>query len=737
MCKLKFYCLLMIGVTTNTATDLKEGLKKYFGYDSFRGRQEEVILNLMSGRDGFVIMPTGAGKSLCYQLPAILLEGTALVISPLIALMKNQVDQMQALGIEAGFLNSSMNRGDYEAVKAKTISQQLKLLYVAPESLVKEEFIDFLNQANISFVAVDEVHCISEWGHDFRPEYRRIRQILNNIKKVPVIALTATATPKVQADIRQNLHMDEADVFITSFNRTNLYYEIRPKNDPIPEIIKYVKKQNGKSGIIYCLSRRKVEEISGLLNVNGIKTVPYHAGLDSSVRTLHQDMFLKEEVQVVVATIAFGMGIDKPDVRFVIHYDVPKSIEGYYQETGRAGRDGLEGNCVLFYDFNDIIKLEKFMKDKPVSERESGKHLLYEMASFCESGVCRRKQLLHYFGESYDEKKCNSMCDNCRHPKEKFDATKVTHTALRCVQEIAGKFVVNHIVQILKGSKNQQILSYGHDKLDTHGQNDGRSEKEWKSIITQLIVNDFLIKDIDDYGTIKLAPRGEAWLKNPEPVELVTWQEHDKIERDHVTAEDFKQYDEVLFDKLKKLRKEIATQKNIPPYVIFQDPSLEDMAHKYPITLPEFQNIIGVGSGKAQKFAAPFLQLIKKYVEDNDIERSAEVVVKTAGKNSANKLFIIQHVDRKTPLDEIANQKGMSMDELMMEMEHIIYSGTKLNIDYYITEMIDEDKQDEIYEYFMKSDTDNLDIAQKTLGSDFTPEEIQLMRAKFYSEMAN
>jgi len=724
-------------VTTNTITDLKSSLKKYFGYDTFRGKQEDVIINLMKGNDSFVIMPTGAGKSLCYQLPAILMEGTALVISPLIALMKNQVDQLQALGIEAGFLNSSMNRADYEMVKAKTISQQLKLLYVAPESLVKDEFIEFLNQCNISFVAVDEVHCISEWGHDFRPEYRRIRQILTNIKKVPVIGLTATATPKVQADIRQNLQMDTAGLFITSFNRPNLYYEIRPKSNPIPEIIKYIKQQNGKSGIVYCLSRRKVEELSDLLNVNGIKSVPYHAGLDSQVRTLHQDMFLKENAQVVVATIAFGMGIDKPDVRFVIHYDVPKSIEGYYQETGRAGRDGLEGNCVLFYDFNDIIKLEKFMKDKPVSERESGKHLLYEMAAFCESGVCRRKQLLHYFGETYDEKRCNQMCDNCRYPKARFDATKVAQIALRCVQEIGGKFVANHIVQILKGSKNQQILMYRHEQLETHGQNDGRSEKEWKSIITQLIVNDFLKKDIDDYGTIKLAPHGVEFLKEKFPVELVTYQEPEKMERDTVVSEDFRQYDEILFDKLKKLRKEIAQQKNIPPYVVFQDPSLEDMATKYPVTTAEFQNIIGVGTGKAQKFATPFVNLIKSYVEENDIERSAEVVVKTAGKNSANKLFIIQHVDRKTPLNEIASQKNLSMEELMHEVEHIIYSGTKLNIDYYIQEVIDEDKQDEIYDYFMNSETDNLEKAQQELGLNFSPEEIQLMRAKFYSEIAN
>ena len=727
----------MISVTPEITLDIQQSLKRFFGFDTFRGKQEAVIRHLMKGNDCFVIMPTGAGKSLCYQLPAIMMPGTALVISPLIALMKNQVDQLQALGIEAGFLNSSLSKSEYEQVKAKTISQELKLLYVAPESLVKEEFIEFLNQANISFVAVDEVHCISEWGHDFRPEYRRIRQILQYIPKVPLIALTATATPKVQLDIQHNLQLENAELFLTSFNRHNLYYEIRPKHNPIEQIIRFIKQNEGKSGIIYCLSRRKVEEISSLLNVNGIKAVPYHAGLDSSARTQHQDMFLKEQVQVVVATIAFGMGIDKPDVRYVIHYDVPKSIEGYYQETGRAGRDGLEGNCILFYDFSDIIKLEKFMKDKPLSERESGKHLLYEMASFSESGACRRKQLLHYFGESFEDARCSSMCDNCRYPKEKFDASTLVKSALQAVQETGGKFGVAHLVNILKGSRNQQILLYHHDQLKSHGLHTEKSEKEWKSIFTQLILQDFLMKDIDDYGVIRLEKKGEEYLKNPYPIQLIKFHEIEKIERDPVVAEDFKAFDETLFDKLKKLRKDIAREKDIPPYIIFQDPSLEDMAAKYPITLTEFQNIQGVGSGKAQKFAAPFLKLIQQYVEENEIERTAEIVVKTSGKNSANKLFIIQHIDRKTPLDEIAQLKNMSMEELMEEIEHIIYSGTRLNIDYYIQEVIDEDKQDEIYAYFRHSDTDNLSLAQQELGNVYSPEEVQLIRAKFYSEMAN
>lgn len=719
---------------------LLTALKKFFGYNEFRGKQEEVIQNIIDGNNTFVIMPTGAGKSLCYQLPAVIMEGTALVISPLIALMKNQVDQLQAFGIEAGYLNSSMSRSDYDKVKQKVLSRKLKLLYVAPESLVKEEFVDFLKQAHVSFVAVDEAHCISEWGHDFRPEYRRIKEILTHLGNVPVIALTATATPKVRMDIIQNLQIEGANIYLTSFNRSNLYYEIRPKisqNYATTEIIKYIKQNPGKSGIVYCLSRRKVEENAEILNVNGIKAVPYHAGLDSATRTRHQDMFLNEDVQVVVATIAFGMGIDKPDVRFVIHYDVPKSIESYYQETGRAGRDGLEGNCILFYNFNDIVKLEKFMKDKPVSERESGKHLLYEMAAFSESGTCRRKMMLHYFGESYNEANCKGMCDNCRYPKETFDGQEVATLALTAVTMVEEKFGQSHLIQILRGSNNQQIHLYGHDELPVYGKGADRDEKDWKSIFSQLIVHDFLLKDIDDYGVIKLAKYGQGFLDNPQYLKLIKFQDFKKFEKNAGPVENFKTYDTDLFEKLKVLRKKIAKEKKIPPYVIFQDPSLEDMSTKYPISMSEFHNITGVGRGKAKKFAAPFIQLIKDHVESNGIERITDVVVKSTARKSMNKLFIIQHVDRRTPLNQIAKIKGMDYVELLEHIEQIVYSGTKLNIDYFIENQIDEDKEDEIYDYFMNSETDSLEEAERELGLDYSREEIQLVRIKFISEVGN
>ncbi|MCL4138194.1 UNVERIFIED_CONTAM: hypothetical protein GTU68_027015, partial [Idotea baltica] len=719
---------------------LIEALKKYFGYNTFRGKQEAVIKNVLDGKNTFVIMPTGAGKSLCYQLPAVMMEGTALVISPLIALMKNQVDQLQAFGIEAGFLNSSMNRGDYDAVKQKVLNQELKLLYVAPESLVKEEFIDFLKQARVSFMAVDEAHCISEWGHDFRPEYRRIREMLNQLGNVPVIALTATATPKVRLDIVHNLHIEGADIFLTSFNRENLYYEIRPKVSQAhatTEVIKYVKKNPGKSGIIYCLSRRKVEENAEILKVNGIKAVPYHAGLDSATRTKHQDMFLNEDIQVVVATIAFGMGIDKPDVRYVIHYDVPKSIESYYQETGRAGRDGLEGNCILFYNFNDIVKLEKFMKDKPVSERESGKHLLYEMAAFAESGTCRRKQMLHYFGEIFDDSKCEKMCDNCRYPKETFNAEKTTLQVLQAVSQVNEKFGAAHIVNILRGSNNQQINIYEHDKLPVYGTGKEFDEKRWKSIFSQLIVHDFVSKDIDDYGVIRLGEKGHEFLKEPYPIKLVQYQDLEKVQRNAGPVEEFKTYDTELFDQLKVLRRKIAKEKKIPPYVIFQDPSLEDMATKYPLTMEEFHNITGVGRGKAQKFAKAFIKLISEYVEANKIERTTDVVVKSTARKSMNKLFIIQHVDRRTPLDQIAEIKGMEYESLLGNLEQIVYSGTRMDIDYFINLRVDEDKIDEIYDYFMHAETDNLEAAEDELGIDYTREEIQLVRVKFISEVGN
>ncbi|MCS6905106.1 MAG: DNA helicase RecQ, partial [Bacteroidia bacterium] len=715
--------------------------KKYFGYNSFRGKQEEIIRNILAYKDTFVIMPTGAGKSLCYQLPAILVQGTALVISPLIALMKNQVDQLQALGIEAGFLNSSMTRHEYEEVKNKTLAGILKLLYVAPETLAREDFIEFLRLIRLSFVAVDEAHCISEWGHDFRPEYRKIRPILNQVsEKVPIIALTATATPKVQQDIQKNLQIENSCVFKTSFNRSNLYYEVRHKINPIHDIVKYIKQNPNKSGIVYCLSRKKVEELAEIFNVNDIKAVPYHAGLDSETRSQHQDMFLNEEIQVVVATIAFGMGIDKPDVRFVIHYDVPKSIESYYQETGRAGRDGLEGHCILYYSFNDIVKLEKFMKDKPLSEREAARHLLYEMAAFCESGICRRKHLLHYFGEHYDESHCTNMCDNCRHPKEKFEATTPVLHVLKCVQELDGKFGTNYVVSVLRGSNGQQIKEQFHDKLETFGVGKEFEEKEWKAIINQLIIRDFLIKDINDYGVIKLSPQGKAFLAKPYSIELVRYQNFEKIEKEQLSsspAEEARPYDVVLYEKLRKKRNEVAQAHKLPPYIIFQEASLEDMATKYPITLEEFENIVGVGAGKARKFAAPFIEIIKQHVEENEIERSVNCIVKTRGKSSPDKLFIIQQIDRKTPLDEIAQLRGLSYEDVLEKVEQIIFSGAKLNIAYYVNQVVDIDKQKKIYEYFCEAETDSIDLALEVLGSDFTREEVQLTRALFYSEKAN
>lgn len=735
----------MMGTATSMTT--KQALKHYFGYDAFRGRQEDVVNNILAGKNTFVIMPTGAGKSLCYQLPAVMLEGTALVISPLIALMKNQVDQLHGFGIEAGFLNSSMSRSEYDAVKQSVLDGVTKLLYVAPESLVKMEFIDFLHQANISFVAVDEAHCISEWGHDFRPEYRRIREMIAQLgEHVPVIALTATATPKVRLDILHNLHIDGAEVIITSFNRPNLYYEIRPKGngkDTTTEIIKYVKQNAGKSGIIYCLSRRKVEEIAEILTVNGIAAVPYHAGLDSAKRNKHQDMFLNEDVQIVVATIAFGMGIDKPDVRYVIHYDVPKSIESYYQETGRAGRDGLEGNCLLFYDFNDIIKLEKFMKDKSVSERESGKLLLQEMAAFCESGACRRKLMLHYFGENFDETSCNhtKMCDNCRHPKTKYQAREDVLLGLQAVEQCKEQFGMAHVINIVRGTNNQQVSINEHFKLPAFAKGETKDAKEWKSIMAQMMVNDFLEKDIQDYGVIKLSDKGRAFLAAPYDIELFKYEDIDRSNQrpgdGEGGAEDFNTYDVTLFNKLVKLRKEIGQQKRIPPYVIFQDPTLQDMATKYPVNVEEFQNVLGVGRGKAVKFGTPFINLIREYVTENDIERPQEVVVKSAARKSMAKLFIIQHVDRKTPLDEIAQMKDMTFEELLDNIDQIVYSGTRLNIDYYIDDTIDPEKSDEAHDYFMKSETDDLEAAEKALGGDFTREEIRLMRAKFISEVGN
>jgi ATP-dependent DNA helicase RecQ len=691
-------------------------------------------------QDCFVIMPTGAGKSLCYQLPALLMPGTALVISPLIALMKNQVDQMRALDIAAAFLNSSLTKHDCEIVKNNARAGQLKLLYVAPETLVRAEFLDFLETINLSFVAIDEAHCISEWGHDFRPEYRRIRPVLNQLPSVPLIALTATATPKVQLDIQQNLKIEDANVFKTSFNRTNLYYEVRHKTtDPTPEIIRYIKQSGNKSGIVYCLSRRRVEELAELLTVNGIKAVPYHAGLDSETRARHQDMFLMEEVQVVVATIAFGMGIDKPDVRFVIHFDVPKSLESYYQETGRAGRDGLEGNCILYYSYSDIIKLEKFMRDKPLSEREASKHLLIEMAAFSESGMCRRKQLLHYFGEEYDDSHCTGMCDNCRSPRESFDGTAEATLALQMIQYTGGRFVMNYLISLLRGSNGFQVREHKHDQIPIFGQGKHLEEKNWKSIFIQLLVRDYVQKDIQEYGVIRLTDKGRDYLQNPHPITFVKFNDYERgveLASDGPVPEDFKTYDPILFDLLVKLRAEVARKHKLPAYVVFQEPSLEDIATKYPITLAEFEGIVGVGRGKAQKFAAPFIELVKRYVEENEIERPESIIVKTKGKHSEDKIYVIQQIDRKTPLDEIAEARKIPFSELLAKIEHIVYSGSRLNIDYYLSEILDEDRLEEAFDYFRNATSDHLAEAQQALP-DFTREELQLARIKFYSDNAN
>lgn len=721
---------------------VKENLKEIFGFSQFRGNQEAIVDNILGGSNTFVIMPTGAGKSLCYQLPAVIKDGTAVVISPLIALMKNQVDQLNAFGINAYFLNSTLNKSETTKVKKEVLAGNTKLLYVAPESLTKEENVKFLKEANISFVAIDEAHCISEWGHDFRPEYRRIKSIIGQIgEKLPIIALTATATPKVQQDIQRNLQMEEADLFKSSFNRTNLYYEVRPKikNETKKQIIKYIKGHKGKSGIIYCLSRKKVEEIASLLKVNGINAAPYHAGLDQNVRIKNQDDFLNEELDVIVATIAFGMGIDKPDVRYVIHYDVPKSLEGYYQETGRAGRDGLEGHCLMFYKYDDIVKLDKFNKDKPVTERENAKVLLQEMAAYAESSICRRKTLLHYFGE-YMEKDCG-FCDNCKHPTEKFEGQEFLVSAIEAVKQTNNRFNVDHIVKVIRGEQNDYMKSYGHNKLPVFGIGKEEDERLWKTVVREAMINDFLEKDIENYGVIKVTQKGLDFIKEPYSV---------KISKDH----DFEQmlindpsddislggkaYDEKLFELLKLERKKVAKSKGLPPYVIFQDPSLEEMATVYPTTRDELAQINGVGMGKVTKFGSSFLKLIENYVEENDIMTASDVVVKTAGTRSKVKISIIQQVDRKVDLDEIASNLNISMGELLQEIEQIIYSGTKLNINYYIENIMDEEREDTLHDYFMTAETDNIKAALEELeDEDFAEEEIRVYRVKFISDHAN
>jgi len=731
------------------SSEITATLKKFFGFNGFKGTQEKIIKNLLSGRDTFVIMPTGGGKSLCYQLPAIVSEGTAIVVSPLIALMKNQVDAIRGFSNESGiahFLNSSLNKSDTAQVKKDVLSGKTKLLYIAPETLTKEDNISFFKEFKISFFAIDEAHCISEWGHDFRPEYRRLRPIIEAVGNVPVIALTATATPKVQQDIQKNLGMLEADLYKSSFNRDNLYYDIRAKQNVNKEIIKYVKNNSGKSGIIYCLSRKKVEEVANELKANGIKAAPYHAGLDSKERGLTQDMFLMEDLHVIVATIAFGMGIDKPDVRFVIHHDIPKSLEGYYQETGRAGRDGGEGNCVTFYSHDDILKLEKFMKDKPVAEQEIGKQMLSETSSFAESNSCRRKFLLHYFGEEFDESKCNEMCDNCRHPKEKFEAKEDLELALECVLEIKEKHKIKDVINVLMGILTATAKTYKQNVLETWGKgiDHDKDDKFWMSILRQAIVNGFLSKDIENYGLLKITEKGRGFLKKP--VSLKFTRDNHFSKTNNAFGDDAfsdgkvgsSASDEVLFSLLKDLVKKTAKLKNLPPYVIFQEPSLEEMSIQYPINMEEMTKISGVGSGKAAKFGKPFIELIKSYVEENEIERPVDMVIKSVVNKSGLKVYIIQNIDRKIGLREMAKSKNLSLPNLLTEIETIVESGTKVNINYFIDDIMDEEKQDEILEYFKESDSGDITLALKELGeNEYSEEEIRSVRIKFLSDFAN
>lgn len=723
---------------------LFDNLQNFFGFDNFKGEQEAIITNIIQKKDTFVIMPTGGGKSVCYQLPALMSEGTAIVISPLIALMKNQVDQLRGFGGTesiAHFLNSSLNKSEIAKVKHDVLSGETKLLYVAPESLSKQENIDFLRLITISFVAVDEAHCISEWGHDFRPEYRKIRQVISNIgDQIPIIALTATATPKVQQDIIKNLQMTDSTLFKSSFNRHNLYYEVRPKRNVVKEIIRFIKSHTGKSGIVYCLSRKKVEEISEALTLNGIKALPYHAGLDPKTRADTQDKFLMENVDVIVATIAFGMGIDKPDVRYVIHHDIPKSMEGYYQETGRAGRDGGEGVCVAFYSEKDIDKLAKFMKDKPVSEREIGTQILKEVIDYAESAVCRRKQILHYFGENFDEAGCGAMCDNCRAERTHFDATEKLRSTLMMIRELGEKFDDLHLLNILMGVDTSQVSAYQHNKLPYFGSGKADGLMFWKSLLRQALLNNYLSKDIDNYGLLRLTKSGSGFIDNPYFLKFVMNRELGAMDDDFDDSDQQAAgaLDTVLFKMLKDLCKKMGEEKNLPAYVIFSDPSLEEMCIHYPVSIEELKQIQGVGAGKALKFGAPFVKLISKYVEENDIDRPVDLIIKSAANKSALKVSIIQNIDRHIALDDIASSKGISYEDILREVESIVNSGTKLNLNYYIDEMIDEDRQDEAFDYFRSSEVDSIDIALRELGSDdYTREELQLMRIKFLSELGN
>jgi ATP-dependent DNA helicase RecQ len=724
---------------------LAEALQKYFGFDSFKGEQEAIIKNVLDGKNTFVIMPTGGGKSMCYQLPALLSEGVAIVVSPLIALMKNQVDSIRGFNSDDGiahFMNSSLTKAEIAQVRQDISSKKTKLLYVAPESLTKEDNVNFLRDINISFFAIDEAHCISEWGHDFRPEYRRLRPIMEQIGEVPVIALTATATAKVQLDIQKNLTMMDATVYKASFNRPNLYYEVRPKVEVMKEIIKFIKNHNGKSGIVYCLSRKKVEEVAQNLNVNGIKALPYHAGLDASLRAKTQDDFLMEKIDVIVATIAFGMGIDKPDVRFVIHHDIPKSLEGYYQETGRSGRDGREGRCCVFYSYKDIEKLEKFMKGKPVAEQEIGKQLLLETVAYAETSVCRRKMLLHYFGEKYNKENCGS-CDNCLHPKVQFEAKEEVQMLLETVEAIKEKHNAEHTVNVLIGKSENEVKKYGHDKLEVFGDGAEKEPKFWMSVLRQALLAGLLEKDVDNYGLLKLTSKGRDFIKKPSSFMVTQDHDYENAETDEEeeggggggggTAAD-----EALFSMLKDLCKKIAKQKNLPPFVVFQDPSLEEMAIQYPITMDEMKNITGVGAGKALKYGKPFIELIAKYVEENEIDRAMDLVVKSVVNKSGLKVYIIQNIDRKISLNDIAEAKGIRLGDVIAEIESIVASGTRIDINYYLNEVIDIDRQKEVFDYFRTAETDSVDEAVTELGEEeYTLDEIRLMRVKFMSEMGN
>lgn len=726
--------------------NLHAALKHYFGFSTFKGLQEQVIQSIVSGHNTFVIMPTGGGKSLCYQLPALMQEGTAIVVSPLIALMKNQVDAIRGVSQEEGIahvLNSSLNKTEVKQVKSDIINGVTKLLYVAPESLTKEENVEFLRDVKISFMAIDEAHCISEWGHDFRPEYRNLRHIIKRIgDDIPMIGLTATATPKVQEDILKNLGMTDANTFKASFNRPNLFYEVRPKTKNVDaDIIRFVKQNEGKSGIVYCLSRKRVEELAQVLQVNGIKAVPYHAGLDAKTRVKHQDMFLMEDCDVVVATIAFGMGIDKPDVRFVIHHDIPKSIESYYQETGRAGRDGGEGHCLAYYAYKDIEKLEKFMSGKPVAEQEIGHALLQEVVAFAETSISRRKFILHYFGEEFDNEtgEGGDLDDNVRNPKKQVEAQDQVAMLIDVVDKTNEKYKSKDLVKVMIGKENALINSHKTNEQPYFGIGKKHEDKYWMALIRQVLVAGLLRKDIETYGVLKVTDSGKNFLKQPESFMMTEDHVFDEGGDDVITASKGggAVADETLMKMLKDLRKQNAKKLGVPPFVIFQDPSLEDMSLKYPITLDELSNVHGVGEGKAKKYGKDFVALIAKYVEENDIERLDDLIVKSTGSNSSLKLYIIQNIDRKLPLDDIASAKGMSMNDFIKEMEAIVYSGTKLNIDYWIDEVLDEDQQEEIHDYFMESDTDKIDAAMEEFDGDYDDEELRLYRIKFISEVAN